>query len=187
MKENQVTLSSGRKIWIYDDVLDHASRELIYLRLKGSYFVAETADNSIIEQRADVSLASVYTPDDCKYVGIFEKLPEEIKEKHDLNYDKMLSTLVNMGLFSDKYHIHSDTNPKMTDNAKTLLYYGNLRWDIEWGGDTVFLDDQCKQIEFYSQYIPGRVVIFDSRIPHLIRPATILAPSYRFTYAMRFA
>ena len=54
------------------------------------------------------------------------------------------------------------------------------------GGDTLFLDQSGENIEFCSQYKTDRLIIFDSSIPHIIRPSTNLSPYYRLSLAMKF-
>ena len=61
-----------------------------------------------------------------------------------------------------------------------------MKWDLEWGGDTLFLDDDRINISSIIQPKPNRVVVFDAKIPHLIRPSTIIAPQYRFSVNMTF-
>jgi hypothetical protein len=61
-----------------------------------------------------------------------------------------------------------------------------MQWDPEWGGDTAFMTEDGSDIEFVSTYKPGRMVLFDPKIPHIIRPSTILAPYFRLTLASKF-
>ena len=63
----------------------------------------------------------------------------------------------------------------------------NRRWDPSWGGHTTFLDDRRKNIISTVTPMPGRVVIFDGRIPHNVIPMNPRSsPSYRFTIALKF-
>ena len=48
----------------------------------------------------------------------------------------------------------------------TIMYMPNLEWDTtEWGGQFQLLDDDQNVIEEH-EYVPGRVLIFPSEIPH---------------------
>ena len=84
-----------------------------------------------------------------------------------------------------KYYWHVDiSNPNF--NSKTLLYHVNYKWDNEWGGETLFAneDGDC---EYCVEYKPGRIVIFDGTIAH--KPAVISpqAEEFRFMYVMQYS
>jgi SM-20-related protein len=67
---------------------------------------------------------------------------------------------------------------------KVLLYYGNIRWKEEWSGETLFYDDSLQNILFATPYIPGRLILFDGKMPHTIRSQSSIAPFYRFTFTI---
>lgn len=92
---------------------------------------------------------------------------------------------VNLGLKSDVQEVHVDAYDR-DDQTRTLLYYANKRWDSHWGGETVFFDDASEEIEYVVRYRPGRIVMFDSVIPHLAHVQTPMGPRYRFTIAVKF-
>ena len=58
--------------------------------------------------------------------------------------------------------------------------------DIQGNADTLFLNNNKEDIVKTVQCKPNRAVIFDARIPHLIRPSTSIAPPYRFSLNMTF-
>jgi hypothetical protein len=174
------TTKNDKKIFVFDDVIDFAVQTIIYKFIKDSYFRVIGIDNPSIETK-DPTLVSNYTIEDLEKSGFI--IPKEVLDKIPLlDLFNIENIMVNLCKPDDIFHVHTDHFIK---NAYTLIYYTNLKWDIEYGGDTVFLDEH-KNIEFVSQYIPGRIVVFDSSIPHLIRPSTRLAPDYRFTLAIRF-
>ena len=47
----------------------------------------------------------------------------------------------------------------------TVMYFPNLKWDKEWGGQFQVLDDNGAVIEEH-EYVPGRVLIFPGKYPH---------------------
>lgn len=69
----------------------------------------------------------------------------------------------------------------------TLLYFPNIKWNIFWGGHTVFLNDEVTEIEKIAVYKGGRVVVFDGTIPHSITPISLKAKNYRFSFVMQFS
>ena len=88
-----------------------------------------------------------------------------------------------MGLHSENPDVHVDSSIK---GDKTLLYYMNREWKHEWGGETIFLDDNSNEIEYITPYVPGRIIVFDSTIPHAARQQSFAGPTYRFTLAIKF-
>ena len=90
---------------------------------------------------------------------------------------------VNCGIHSESPDVHVDSSRK---GDKTLLYYMNREWKHEWGGETILLDDNSDEIEYITPFIPGRIIIFDSTIPHSARQQSFSAPMYRFTLAIKF-
>jgi hypothetical protein len=45
------------------------------------------------------------------------------------------------------------------------MYFPNLKWDKEWGGQFQILDDSGSVVEEH-EYVPGRVLIFPGQYPH---------------------
>jgi hypothetical protein len=64
------------------------------------------------------------------------------------------------------------------------LVYVNLDWQDGWHGETLFYSESQKEIVFASPFTPNRVVVFDAKIPHTIRPQSHIAPFYRFTLTL---
>ena len=184
MNKFEVVTKSGKKIYVFDDVYDYAQRTKIYKYVINSRYQVGGIDNGIIENRGHVTMASAYNRDDYNNIG-FDQFPKDIIDTLALNMQYvMTNTMVNLCKPDDIFHIHNDSHE---EGDYTLIYYANLNWNVEWGGDTVFLNENQDDIEYVSQYTPGRFVIFDGRIPHLIRPSTRLAPEYRFTIASRYS
>ena len=182
-KEQIVTTSTGRKIWIYDDVFTYQERTGFYEQAQNSFFRIRGSDNDILEYKEHVSVVSMYNPNDVRQMGIYDLIPEEIRKKHHMTYENIDDTMINMVTPSDRFHVHVDND---SEHGRTFVYYMNLNWDVEWGGDTLFLDEEGKNIEFCSQFKPGRFILFDPKIPHMIRPSTVLAPHFRFSLASKF-
>ena len=97
-------------------------------------------------------------------MGFLDTLKEK---KIDFNFDIFNSEIqqvrINLSTLHDVNRIHVDGR-----GSKTLLYYPNLKWEFEWGGHTVFLDDDLTDVEHCCVYKPGRLVLFDGSIPHTI-------------------
>jgi len=60
-----------------------------------------------------------------------------------------------------------------------------LKWNYNWAGETVLLNDEKDEIVQSVYPRPGRIFVFDSAIPHVARTPTRIATNVRFTVAFR--
>jgi hypothetical protein len=90
---------------------------------------------------------------------------------------------LNLSTASDIYTYHVDSYSK---NSKTMLYYCNLEWEPTWEGETHFSDESMKDVISSCSFIPGRVCLFDSTIPHKSSQPSPNAKFYRFVFTAKF-
>ena len=89
---------------------------------------------------------------------------------------------VNAYNYGDCPTVHSDH----TDAGYyTVLYYANPEWRADWSGETVFYNDRRDEIVKSVYPKPGRIVAFDSRIPHVAREPNRICPVVRYTIAIK--
>lgn len=180
--KKEILLEKNKKVWIFDNIFDFSKRTELYTYATTSLFKIDGSDNGLLELKNHLSLVSVYSSIDVHRMGIFDFIPDDIKKKFNITLDTLSHAMINLCTPADRFHIHIDNYGK----GLTMIYYLNVNWNPEWGGDTLFLDEDAKEIQYVSQYKPGRLVLFDSSIPHLIRPSTALAPHFRFSFAAKF-
>jgi hypothetical protein len=178
----EISLEKDKKVWIFDNIFDLAKRTELYTYAISSLFKIDGSDNGLLEFKDHLSMVSVYNETDVHRMGIFNFIPQNIKEEFNINLDTMSHAMINLCTPSDRFHTHVDNYGK----GLTMVYYLNMNWNPEWGGDTLFLNESGEEIQYLSQFKPGRLVLFDSSIPHLIRPSTVLAPHFRFSFAAKF-
>jgi hypothetical protein len=181
MKE--ITTASNKKIYIYDDLFTFAQRSFFYSYCKNLSFRLGGIDTPQIEHQSDITLISPLTEHDVSQLKFFTLLPKDDIITDILDNYKIINYMINLSTPSDNYHVHDDCGVK---DGFTLLYYVNIDWRLEWAGETVFLNDLATDIEYVSPYKPGRVILFNGSIPHMIRTATHKANNLRFTFASRF-
>lgn len=88
----------------------------------------------------------------------------------------------NVASYGDMLFTHTDCLPDQRE--LTALWYLCERWDVEWGGETMFYDAQ-DEVTCAVKPLPGRPVVFDGAIKHVDRPNRICyAP--RYTMAIKF-
>ena len=173
---------------IHDNVLGYNNAQLLLSYLQSSFFQTTAVDAPDTNFSHHTSMLSSFNKLDVKNSGFFDYLPDDIKEKHPMiSMDSMWNCNVNLITPSDRFHVHTDAGYTSSGTTKkTLLYYPTPNWNVEYGGDTLFLDEKGEDICYYCQYKTDRLVLFDSIIPHLIRPSTWLSPYYRMSFVMKF-
>lgn len=89
----------------------------------------------------------------------------------------------NVASYGDMLFTHTDCLPDQHD--LTALWYLCDRWDVEWGGETMFYDAQ-DDVACAVTPKPGRLVIFDGAIKHVGRPPNRICYAPRYTFAIKF-
>lgn len=173
----RIELPSGRLIHVFDDVFTFTQREMMYEVVKNIPYYIQGGSTTDIQNFSDVALQSMFTYDQYTKFGLlYSKDREYMNLIKQYQAHRFYSLLMNYSL---KPHYHTDTKGVP---AVTLLYYANLEWNPDWGGETMFTDDtDLNKIVYTSAYKPGRVVLFDSEIPHKACPPSFHASHYRFT------
>jgi SM-20-related protein len=74
--------------------------------------------------------------------------------------------------------LHVDaTSPKNF----TSIWYANLQWNADWGGETVFFNTERTDIVAAVYPQPNRLVMFPGTIPHVARGVARSCPDLRIT------
>jgi Rps23 Pro-64 3,4-dihydroxylase Tpa1-like proline 4-hydroxylase len=185
IKHKEVVVGKDKSIHVYDGIFDYSQISGIYNALVNKPFVLKNANRPDVQDMQDRKLVSVLDPSTLDSLHFFDgALDTIIGEQIPSDDYAHFRSYTNLGLYTDTHEVHAD---HYFDRAgKTLLYYVNETWIKDWGGETVFLDESANEIIYTSSFVPGRVVIFDSNIPHSAKPQSIDGPAYRFTMAMKF-
>ncbi len=89
---------------------------------------------------------------------------------------------VNSSAYGDSYFIHRDCSANR--NHVSVLYYVNLHWNADWGGDTIFYDDN-NEPQLVVGPKAGRMVISRGAILHRGTVPTRTCFQERFTIAYK--
>lgn len=104
-----------------------------------------------------------------------EKFLEKISEVKNLN---LYRSYINCFAPSENPYFHVDSDDQ---KSLTMLYYPNINWDINDGGETQFLiDDSITGV----LPIPNRLVCFPA---HVLHKATSFRSGHRFTIAFKYS
>lgn len=177
IKQSYTLGERERIVTTYDDVFPLDFRHEIYSHAIRSSFKIGWEDNDVLENRHRVYLHSRLSNEDIDKLGILFHLARS-PVFAELDGLTITRCVLNLSTPSDVYFAHS--HPE----AKVMLYYVNLQWEPSWYGETLFYDDALKNIVLATPYTPGRVSVFDGKLPHAIRPQSAAGPSFRFTLAL---
>lgn len=88
----------------------------------------------------------------------------------------------NYAAFGDLLYSHRDSAEVGAEI--TALWFICSKWNIDWGGETVFFNDNG-DAEFVCSPNPGRLVLFDSHLLHAGRAPNRNCLQPRFTFAVK--
>ena len=182
MKINEITTKSNKAIIVADDVFDYSTRHNFYQFVNNSLFSTKGYDTELHENKKDYNLVSKYSESDLENMGFLQH-PNFFPLLKYVDGFFVQQIRVNLSTLNDQNRFHVDVT---NSNGVTLLYYPNMNWNLEWGGYTLFANEQITEIEHTVAYVPGRVIIFNGAIPHCIAAPTNLAPSYRYSLAIQY-
>lgn len=175
----QVNLDNGKSIKVYDNLFDLKYKQFLFNFIYTSKYTIGWADTDIPEKQQYKNLHSQYNDEDLINCGIIKELDRVgiLKEVEGLQLNRCN---INLSTPSDSHFIHSHPEKKV------ILYYPNLEWYDGWHGETMFFEENSRDVVFTSSYTPGRIVVFDGDIPHSIRPQSTIAAKFRFTLALMY-
>lgn len=167
------------KIKIFDNIVPLDVRAEIYQQASSSIYKLGWKDFAHGEHVTDPNLYSDWSLEDLQRTKILEFLHPCIEETSWFTNKNLCNAIVNLVKSEDVHHIHPH------QNQQVILYYLNLNWRDGWYGETLFFDEfDFNKIVFASAFVPGRVILFDGKIPHSIRPQSKAGPKFRMTLSL---
>lgn len=169
---------AGRDLWVFDGLLDNVSTMVQALN------------------RAPFTRTEVATPDTDQYRHWVAEFDLRVLAGLPLNRATLAAihsvlpqrrfrpyrAYTNHAAFGDVLMIHTDCAPEAEEY--TALWYLAERWDANWGGETVFHDDDLDARAIVSPR-PGRLALFHGAIPHAGRPPSRICYAPRYSFAIK--
>jgi len=178
MIEKIVSLENEKLIRVYDNVFSYQEKNNLFEFIRNSLYKTNGVDSG--EQ--GYQIFSIFSGLDLENSNIKNTNGfKTIIDKFSLNNRNIKQIRVNLSTPAEKNRIHSD------GFGITLLYYANLEWQIDWGGHTLFLDEDLQEAKYVCFYKPNRVVVFDGSIPHMIMTPSSLCPALRYSFVIQFS
>ena len=166
-------------IEIYDSVLIESHREQLYMFSITTNYKIGWDDTATFEHRQYPCLHHTLSSKEWDDLSILEGL-QDISLKTKLNDLLFKEATINLATPSSMQFPHTH------GNTIVFTYYINPEWKNEFYGETIFYNSTLTESIKSILYKPNRGILFDGVIPHSIRPASHIAPSYRITLSMFF-
>lgn len=182
LKYQRRTVTGGGVIEIFDDVFTPAEREYHFRFFQQSKYSLGGVSNAMIERSNKTFFTAEFNEEDLQNLKFFDRNGFKYLRNYLDCYSVDRSWCLASSPYST-YYFHPDY-VFAEENRKTILYYTNLRWDRDWGGETLFANS-CGECEIAVEYKPGRVVVFDSAIEHKPSPISLEADEFRFTFVIQ--
>jgi SM-20-related protein len=170
---------SGREIFICDDIIDPAMVQQIGAGLRSLPYIRKEKSRPGVPGLAAVS----DIPQEKITVDPFLRSVRLLVEKafpHEQFSDHRV--YVNCSIYGDSYFMHRDCPAH--ELHVTALYYANLEWQPDWGGETIYYNDE-EEAEIVVMPRPGRLVIARGAVLHRGTVPTRTCYEERYTLAYK--
>jgi len=151
---------SGREVFICDNFVSSETALRVAQLLKTlTYRRSEKSRPDLPVSGA----AAEITPELRKHEPFFTEMVRLGEDMFPNERFKLERIYVNCAVYGDVYFPHRDCDANLSN--VTVLYYGNLLWHGDWGGETIFYNDQ-HDAELAVTPRPGRFVVSRGAVLH---------------------
>ena len=177
-----------RNIEIYDEVFEPFETFHLYNYCCNSYFQRTNRTFTHAKLGANnLKWHCELNENDIDSIGLIKRYAQRIPFFKNKKIE-VIRQYINYTMFDTIDLIHADTDyeTSLKDPYQyTVLQYANYLWDNDWFGETLFYNSLMNEIQYASMVVPGRVIIFDPKIPHAARAPSRLADYPRYTIATK--
>lgn len=126
------------------------------------------------------SLFSEFSNQDLKQTGLYDIIVDKFFSQIK-NY-RVHRSYVNICNPGEYFEVHTDSG---STGQLTLLYFMNPEWNNKFGGEIIFYDSiGIDPVKMYN-FIPGRIVLFSSEIPHRSNTVNHTTEQCRYSMAVK--
>jgi len=168
-----------KNLKIIDNFLNPSDLTSLYTMVINSRYTIGWSDDNELRHKLYPNLHSMYNFEDIQKTKLLNPVLKLAKTKN-IDINDYYRSVVNLTKPLDVNFIHSHPD------SYVFLFYCNLTWNHEWGGETVFYSNDKKDIIYSSPYTSNRLIFFDGDIPHTIKSQNLIGPTYRFTLSIFF-
>ena len=172
------TLISGRELFICDNFIDPVMVQTIAGIVRTlRYQRKEKSRADVPASASSADIADALLTSDPFFLRLKSVAQEMIGETL-----RDQRAYVNSSVYGDMYYSHRDCS--VHRQHVTVLYYANLEWQSDWGGETIFYNDN-EDAEVVVSPKPGRLVVARGAILHRGTVPTRACYEERYTIAYK--
>jgi hypothetical protein len=183
MTARQITkhLVSGREIVICDNFADDATMVRVGQLLKTLTY---TPNERSRPDTPPSGTAAAITDEIMGAEPFFDAMRQFGEEMFPGERFEIERVYVNNSRYGDAYFPHRDCAPNLKN--VTVLYYGSLKWSSDFGGETLFFDDNF-DAQFAVSPRPGRIIASRGAILHKggVPDRVCYDPRYTIAYKLK--
>ena len=172
--------SKAEKIFVVDNAIDYSNQEALFNFCRNSLysFGHSASSTSATDLSRFICNLTAEELSRTEMDTIFQTLVKKYKNRN-VRIDR---SYINVYFPYTPTALHTDDND---ENAISFLAYANPNWQTDWAGETQFFTDDVQDIK--KSVIPrgGRVIVFDSNLPHTARAPSVICPVPRFTLTIK--
>ena len=173
------SLISGRELFVCDNMVDSMMVQQVGALVRTLHYVRKEKSRPGVPGLAAVSdIPAERIPADPFLRGVRQTV-ERLFPGETFSDQR---AYVNCSVYGDGYYVHRDCAPQ--EPHVTALYYANLEWQPDWGGETIYYTDE-EEAELAVMPRPGRLLIARGAILHRGNVPTRVCYEERYTLAYK--
>lgn len=153
-------LISGREIFVCDNMIALETMNRIGALVKTLVYRRKEKSRPGVPGLAAISEIAAAQISNNVFLQNLRRITEDLFPGEQL---LDLRAYVNSSIYGDSYYVHRDCPEN--ESHVTALYYANLEWQTDWGGETIYYNDDY-DAELVVSPRPGRVVVARGAILH---------------------
>jgi SM-20-related protein len=170
---------SGRELFVCDDMVEDAMVQTLGTLVRSLHYIRKEKSRPGVPGLAAVS----DIPMEKIAVDPFLRgLRQTVERLYPTEQFSDQRAYVNCSVYGDSYYLHRDCAAH--EAHVTALYYANLEWQPDWGGETIYYNDD-EDAELAITPRPGRLVIARGALLHRGNVPTRSCHEERYTLAYK--
>jgi Rps23 Pro-64 3,4-dihydroxylase Tpa1-like proline 4-hydroxylase len=173
------SIISGREIFICDDMVEPAMQQQLNTLVSKMHYVR--TEKSRLGVPGLVAVCDI-APETIATDTFLRGLRQTVEKLFPNEQFTDQRAYVNCSVYGDAYYIHRDC--AAYERHVTALYYANLEWQPDWGGETIYYNDD-EDGELVVTPRSGRLVIARGAVLHRGNVPTRNCFEERYTLAYK--
>jgi hypothetical protein len=173
------SLIAGRELFVCDNIIEPIMVETIGAMVKRLHYLRK--EKSRPEVPGLVAVSDI-PPEKVGAHPFLRGLRQTVERLFPTERFEDQRAYVNCSAYGDAYYLHRDCAAH--ERHVTALYYANLEWQPDWGGETIYYNDE-EDAELVVSPRPGRLVIARGALLHRGNVPTRSCYEERYTLAYK--